>query len=130
MPDAAEAEIFTCSLADNALYADTAVARLFGLDPKETLLGMSPAAYLARVHAEDRANVAGLWMKAVADGLPYSGIYRVIGAAGAVRHVIAHGRCFRDRAGTPAHYAGIVYPWEGQFQLYAEEDVGRQPRLQ
>ncbi len=130
MPDAAEAGIFTWSLAENALYADTAVARLFGLDPKEALRGLSPAAYLARVHTEDRANVARLWMKAVADGLPYSGIYRVIGADGAARHVIAHGRCFRDRTGAPAHYAGIVYPWEGQFQLYAEEDIGRQPWLQ
>ncbi len=116
MPDAAKAGIFTWSLAENALYADTAVARLFGLDPKEALCGLSPAAYLARVHTEDRANVARLWMKAVADG--------------AARHVIAHGRCFRDRTGAPAHYAGIVYPWEGQFQLYAEEDIGRQPWLQ
>ncbi len=102
--------IFTWALGDNALYGDTAVAALFGLDPSATLKGLSPVDYLGRVHSNDRTDVAKLWTQAVADGLPYSAEYRVIDARGAVRHVMTHGRCFRDKTGNPVYYAGIVYP--------------------
>jgi hypothetical protein len=43
MEDDAEAGIFTWSLADNVLYADSAVAALFGLNPMATLLGLPPS---------------------------------------------------------------------------------------
>lgn len=112
MEDDAEAGIFTWSLVENAVYADTAVAALFGLNPMAALLGLSPVDYLARVHQADRDDVVKLWLRAVADGLPYNAIYRVMDGAGTIRQVMAHGRCFRDRTGSPAHFAGIIYPFE------------------
>lgn len=105
-----EAGIYTWCLENDTLYADTALAALFGLDPAATLKGLPVTEYMARVHPEDQGAVATLIRQAIEDGHPYRAEYRVLDAAGATRSVIAFGRCFRDRAGIPALYAGIVHP--------------------
>ena len=105
-----EAGIYTWSLDDDMLYGDTTVAGIFGLDPVETLRGLSISDYVERIHPADRGNVARLISTAVKDGKPYYAEYRAMDADGDVRQVISLGRCFRDRSGKPVHYAGIVYP--------------------
>lgn len=92
------------------LYADTAIARLFGLDPDEALRGLSVDQYIARIHPLDRSRVARSMSEAVADCEPYFEEYRVEDCFGETRKVMALGRCFRDRTGNPVHYAGITYP--------------------
>jgi PAS domain-containing protein len=104
-----EAGIFTWHLAEDRLYGDTAVAALFGLDPVKTLRGLPASEYIARIFPADRPLVARLWSKAVTGGRPYRAEYRVVDATGRIRHVMSFGRCFRDRAGNPVHYAGIVH---------------------
>jgi PAS domain-containing protein len=106
----AEAGIYTWCLDNDTFYGDTAVASLFGLDPVATITGLPVAEYIARVHPDDQALVARTISDAVIDGLPYQAEYRVVDAAGVVRQVISFGRCFRDKIGFPAHYAGIVHP--------------------
>jgi PAS domain S-box-containing protein len=108
--DDAEAGIYTWSLGDDLVYGDTTVAAIFGLDPAETLTGLSISEYVQRIHPDDRGDVARLISAAVRDGRPYHSEYRAIDADGEVRRVISLGRCFRDRSGEPVHYAGIVYP--------------------
>ena len=105
-----EAGIYTWCLGDDTLYGDTALAALFGLDPAATLRGLPVTNYMARVHPDDQGTVAERIRKAVEDGRPYRAEYRVVDAAGSIRPVMAFGRCFRDRAGIPVHYAGIVHP--------------------
>jgi PAS domain S-box-containing protein len=104
-----EAGIYTWCLEDDTLYGDTALAALFGLDPKKTLSGLPVTDYIARVHPDDQEAVADLIRIAVEGGNPYQAEYRVMDASGRVRPVMAFGRCFRDKAGVPAHYAGIVH---------------------
>ncbi len=105
-----EAGIFTWCLEEDTLYADTALAALFGLDPAATLKGLPVAEYMARVHPDDRGIVADRIRRALVDGQSYWAEFRVTDAQGAVRTVMSFGRCFRDRTGVPAHYAGIVHP--------------------
>jgi PAS domain-containing protein len=105
-----EAGIYTWCLGDDALYADTALAILFGLDPANTLSGLPVTDYLARIHPDDQDTVADLIRTAVEGGQPYQAEYRVVDASGRIRPVMAFGRCFRDRTGVPVHYAGIVHP--------------------
>lgn len=111
--DDVEAGIFTWCLATDTLFADSAVAALFGLDPYLTVRGLPIADYLAWVHPEDRPPLARRISEAVIDGGPYSAAYRVVDPAGQVRQVMSFGRCFRDKTGNPAHYAGIVHPYDG-----------------
>jgi PAS domain S-box-containing protein len=105
-----EAGIYTWCLEDDTLYADTALAALFGLDPAATLKGLPVTDYIARVHPEDQGPLATLIRQAIEDGHPYRAEYRVLDAEGSIRPVVAFGRCFRDRTGHPVHYAGIVHP--------------------
>lgn len=108
--DIEEAGIWTWSIDDDIFYADTAFARLFGIDPHEALLGLPIETYLSRIHPEDRPRVARAISDAVIDGLPYHDEYRVTDSRGAIRVVIAFGRCFRSRDGNPVQYAGITHP--------------------
>ena len=108
-----EAGIYTWSLADDRLYGDTAIAALFGLDPLQTIRGLPLSNYLERVHVGDQPLLSALISKAVQDGLPYSAEYRVRNALNEFEFVMAVGRCFRDPAGNPSLYSGIIYPVRG-----------------
>jgi PAS domain S-box-containing protein len=110
LADIDEAGIWTWYLNENILYADTAVARLFGMDPEEALIGLPVEPYLARIHPEDRPDVCRAISDAVVGGQTYHAEYRVTDAFGETRIVISFGRCFRDRTGNPVQYAGISYP--------------------
>jgi hypothetical protein len=83
------------------LYADSAVAALFGLDPRLTACGLSIAGCLASVHPEDKPALAKRISDAVIDGEPYNAAYRIVNATGQIRHVMSFGRCFRDKTGDP-----------------------------
>lgn len=114
-----EAGIWTWSIENDMVFADTAVAKLFGLDQEETLHGLPVERFLTRIHASDRPRIARNISQAIIDGLPYRQEYRVQDYRGAIRWVMAHGRCFRDRSGNPVHYAGIVHPVEYPSNLEA-----------
>jgi PAS domain-containing protein len=106
-----EAGIFTWSLAEDRIYADTAIAALFGLKPDDTIQGRLPLSrYIDRVHADDRRALTALIAKAVQDGQPHSSEYRVQNASDAYEHVMTVGRCFRNPDGNPSFFSGIVYP--------------------
>lgn len=105
-----ESGIFVWILEDDALYGDSAVADLFGLDPALTTNGLPATRYLERIHADDLPVVSRLLAHAIATGAPYRAEYRVANRHGHYRQVMAFGRCFRDGKGEPAYYSGIVHP--------------------
>jgi PAS domain-containing protein len=108
-----ESGIFTWDLRTNVVYADGALAALFGLPSASTIAGLPVEAYIARIHENDRAHVAKAIGHAVVTGAPYHEVYRVLDNNGAAREVMAFGRCFRDAEGVPSQYAGIVFPMTG-----------------
>lgn len=55
MPDTG---LFTWDMNDDLVYADSALAELFGLDPTETERGLPVQTYLERVHPDDVAGLA------------------------------------------------------------------------
>ncbi|TBY03871.1 diguanylate cyclase [Rhizobium laguerreae] len=105
-----EPGIFTWELASDKVYADSALANLFGLDPEETLTGLPVIRYLDRIHPDDKPSVAKAISESVITGNPYRCDYRVFDRSGQIVAVAALGRCFRDEAGNPSQYAGIVFP--------------------
>ncbi|RUL97184.1 PAS domain-containing protein [Rhizobium chutanense] len=117
-PLSEEPGIFTWDLATDTVYADSALAILFGLDPKQTISGLPVIKYLDRIHPDDKPFVAKAISDAVITGDPYRCDYRVFDRSGQIITVAAFGRCFRDEAGSPSHYAGIVF----QTTDHAQQD--------
>jgi len=107
---AAESGFFTWDIVANLLYADGAVAELFGLDYVKTEHGLPLDIYIERIHPEDRANVAAAIHESIATGEPEQQSYRTRQADGRYSYVMVFGRCFRDKAGIPSLYAGIICP--------------------
>ncbi len=109
MPDAG---FFTWDMNADLVYADSALAVLFGLDPNETERGLPVQSYLDRVHPDDVATLAKQISDAIVAQHPTIQYYRSRKADGSYVSVSAFGRCFRDREDNPIHYAGIVVPVE------------------
>ncbi|MBX5160550.1 MULTISPECIES: PAS domain-containing protein [unclassified Rhizobium] len=119
---AEEPGIFTWDLATDTVYADSALANLFGLDPEQTISGLPIIKYLDRIHPDDKPSVAKAISDSVMTGDPYRHDYRVFDGSGQMVAVAAFGRCFRDQAGNPSQYAGIVFRTTDHVQqdeLYA-----------
>jgi len=114
--DAEEPGIFTWELATDKVYADSALANLFGLDPEQTLTGLPVIRYLDRIHPDDKPSVAKAISESVITGNPYRCDYRVFDRSGQIVAVAALGRCFRDEDGNPSQYAGIVFPTNDHVQ--------------
>lgn len=104
--------LFTWDMNKDLVYADSALAELFGLDSAETERGLPVQAYLDRVHPEDVAELAKQISDAIIAQHPTIQHYRSKKADGSYVRVSAFGRCFRDREDNPVHYAGIVVPAE------------------
>jgi len=108
--DTPDAGFFTWDMPENILYADGALAGLFGVDPEEAERGLPIETYLDRVHPEDRSQLA----KAISDSIiahkNQQETYRVLDTHGRYVTVASFGRGFRDRHGLPQRYVGIVVP--------------------
>ncbi|TCL66397.1 PAS domain-containing protein [Rhizobium sp. BK251] len=105
-----DAGFFTWDIAKDLIFGDAALADLFGLDAAETLVGLPLEFYIDRVHSEDRPALAKDISDTIIGQVPQQSMYRVLDCHGAYRSVVAYGRAFRDRNGTPVLYSGIVVP--------------------
>jgi len=109
MPDPG---LFTWDMNADLVYADGALADLFGLDPKEAERGLPVQTYLDRVHPDDVATLAKQISDAIVAQHPTVQNYRSQKSDGSYVKVSAFGRCFRDREDNPIYYAGVVVPAE------------------
>lgn len=109
-PSSLDSGVFTWDISTDQFFADSAFAKLFGLDPEETMVGLPMERYLNRVHADDKGRVARAIRDAVVSGYPCQQNYRVQSVDGTFIEIMAFGRCFRNADGTPSQYAGIVFP--------------------
>lgn len=107
---ASDAGIYTWDMVRNLVFADSALAELFGLDPAATVHGLPLEDYLARVHPQDQAKLAKTISQVIVADIAQQNIYRVQGSDGQYRTVAAFGRAFRDHSGSPVLYSGIVVP--------------------
>jgi PAS domain S-box-containing protein len=107
-----DAGIYTWDIERNLVFADQALAELFGLDPEQTARGLPLETYLDRVHPGDKASLAKVIGQTIAADIPQQLEYRVRDSNGQYRLVTAFGRAFRDRSDNPILYSGIVVPSE------------------
>lgn len=102
--------LFTWDVERNIVFADAAVAELFGLEADKTLRGLPLQSYLERVHPDDRAALAKTISDTIVAEIPQQSTYRVQDRSGAYAVVAAFGRAFRAIEGSPVLYSGIVVP--------------------
>lgn len=107
-----DAGFYSWDIPENILYADNALAELFGLDQTLAETGLPIDIYLERVHAEDRPRLAKTIRDSIVGHHPQQEAYRVMSASGSYVAVASHGRVFRDATGNPVRYVGIVIPAE------------------
>jgi PAS domain-containing protein len=83
---------------------------LFGLEPTSAETGLPIEIYLERVHPEDRPRLAKTIRDSIVGHHPQQEAYRVLSTIGNYVSVASYGRVFRDAAGNPVRYVGIVIP--------------------
>lgn len=105
-----EAGFFTWDVPENRLYADAALAALFGLDPRDASKGLAIETYLDRVHPQDRPSLAKTIGDSIVADRPQQETYRVLNGVNEYVWVTGYGRGFRNCGGDTTRYVGIVVP--------------------
>jgi len=82
------------------------VYEFHGLTPGT--FGGRVADFAALIHPDDRDRVAEAIRRAVEEGEPYSGEFRIVRPTGEVRWIATHGRVLRDAAGRPLRMIGAT----------------------
>ena len=103
-----DAGFYSWDIPENVLYADSALAAIFGLDPDLAEKGLPIEAYLERVHPDDRPRLAKTIRDSIVGHHPQQEIYRVMDGSNTYVSVVSYGRGFRDTSGNPVRYVGIV----------------------
>lgn len=105
-----EVGFFTWDVPENILYADRALADLFGLDPTAASQGLPIEAYLDRVHSDDKPRLAKTIRDSIVTDRPQQETYRVLNRDDQFVFVTGYGRGFRGRGGDIMRYVGVVVP--------------------
>jgi hypothetical protein len=103
------AGIYFWDIINDIVYTDTAAARLFGLTEEQGRQGLALGRFIERVHEDDRPRIAEAIQHAVDTGVAYHVEYRVRRPDFSVVPLIAIGQCFKNAAGQPSHYAGMLF---------------------
>ena len=100
-------------IANNSVYADPNLARMFGVTLEESAGGPLEA-FMNAIYLDDKQRVAASIQKAIETDGAFEAEYRVIGADQAVRWVVARGQLERDDAGHAVRMPGVVVDITGQ----------------
>ncbi|MCE4556675.1 PAS domain S-box protein [Pelomonas cellulosilytica] len=101
---ASQTGTFRWDIQTNRLDWDEALDRLFGLRPGESVHDF--AAFLARVHPDDRAGVVERCDRCREHGADFAMEFRVVWPDGREHWLYDRGRTFLDAAGRPAYMTG------------------------
>jgi PAS domain-containing protein len=101
---------YTWQVADNKVYGDPYLAELYGMPANELAEGVPVERILAIIVDEDRSVIAGNVHRAIVNGEPSSGRFRVVRPNGNTLSLVSFGRCLHDETGVPTFYTGAVMP--------------------
>lgn len=87
------------------LWSDQ-VFRIFEVAPQD--FGNTYLSFLTWVHPEDREGLESAYQQALAEGLPYSYIHRIITPSGQIKHVHERGETRYGKDGQPLHTLGTL----------------------
>ncbi|MCY1740519.1 PAS domain-containing protein [Ensifer sp. SL37] len=98
-------------MTNDLVYADSALAKLFGLRSEEAKCGLPLRAYLDRVHPDGRPHLTKTISDSVAEGCAQRSVYRELMQNGNFVSVVAFGRCFHDREGGAVLFSSYGGKW-------------------
>ncbi len=104
---AGEVATWTWDVAADRVVADRNLARMFAVSDADAR-GGPIASYLRAIHPDDRAPTEQLIRGAIESGQPYEARYRVRGAGGEYRTVVARGKAEYGPGGAPTRLPGVV----------------------
>lgn len=108
--DADTHPIFECDAAGQCLYANPALALLFGME-REELLG---SGWLAALPPTTRMDQWELWQDSVQHDIPYASTYEIHNKQTKKKYLVkATSHTIRDRHGRPLRFYGTVEPVPG-----------------
>jgi len=93
---------------DNLVIANQSLARLFGVEPEGAATGLPIEQFLNAVHPDDLMQVSAAIDQALLSGNGYATEFRVRGADGQERWVIARGQVEYDAAGNAIAFPGAL----------------------
>lgn len=117
---AGEVATWTWNIKADRVHADRNLARLFDVSEADAN-GGPIAAYLSAIHPDDREATSALIQRALAARERYEARYRVRGADGRYRWVVARGHAEYDADGSAVSLPGVIIDVTGQRQ--AEHDL-------
>ncbi|KAB1073150.1 PAS domain-containing protein [Methylobacterium planeticum] len=83
-------------------------ARLLGIDPERAAEGVPMAAFLDRMHPDDRTRIENHLHAASDAGGPFEAEFRTLSGREGVRSLMMRGRIEQDTSGRPVHGCGIA----------------------
>ena len=99
---------WTWDIRNNRVFADKAMARLFGLSPRDAAGGPIEH-YINAVHPDDRNNVNDAIQTALRGPSDrFEVVYRVVRRDGSISWIDARGAVERDSTGNPVQFPGVI----------------------
>ncbi|WP_271299281.1 PAS domain-containing protein [Sphingomonas sp. CV7422] len=92
----------------DTLRADSKFCAFYSVDPELGESGVPLATFVAGIHPDDRERVAEAIRQCIAETGEFAEEYRVLRHDGAVRWVMAQGRCAYDGSGKATHFPGVA----------------------
>lgn len=113
---AGEVATWSWDIVSDLVTADRNMARLFPLQPQPA--APAPlASYLSLIHPDDLPQLNAKITEAIEVGQPFEASYRIQGADGQTRHVLARGRVEYGPDGTPLRLPGVILDITRQKQI-------------
>jgi PAS domain S-box-containing protein len=110
---------------EDRFVADTALARLFGVEPERAREGVSLSELTSSIHEDDREAVQAAIEEAVETCGEYEEEYRVYDADDELRWVVARGHVECDDQGNPETFPGAITDITEQKRVERELDRQR-----
>lgn len=99
---------WTLEVVSARVYADAVTARMFGLTATQGRSGLPLTPYINAIEPQDRERMRSRIASAIKSGEQFRETYAVRDRDGAVRDVLASGRCFRSPDGLPSIFSGLL----------------------
>ena len=91
------------------VHSNRRFAEFYSVDPSRAAAGAPIAEFLMGIHPSDRARMSDKVQEAIERGGDYAEEYRLARSDGEVRWIYCRGRVYRDEAGTPVRFPGVVF---------------------
>jgi PAS domain S-box-containing protein len=121
--------VFEWDVDGDRLSISGPIAEHFGIGREEAEQGLPLVNFMEEIHEEDRERIAAAVNRTLETGEPYEQEYRLIGAGGELRSVIARGHIEEGAAGQRRFVGVLIDITEQKEAERAVHDAGQRLRL-